>query len=264
MTPSDRFQGAKRLIGMVGQDIGTAKSPEIFNRWFRAHDLDIRMARYEVAPGELPSFLSTFRASPDMVGLVVTMPHKAAVAARLDHRSVEVERFAVANAVRKTPTGELEGGMFDGHAFDVAFGGGVASRSVGVVGSGAAGLVGAWRALAAGASALSLLDIDPARVAAASDRLRNAFPGAAIGQEVSACDIWINASPVGSRASDPSPLPSEALARASLVLDLAAGASPSRLLLDAHDAGARTVDGRAFAEAQFEPLRRFLLATADA
>ena len=49
-----------------------------------------------------------------------------------------------------------------------------------------------------------------------------------------------------------------------LVLDLAAGAAGSRLLIDADAAGAGTMDGRAFAGAQFEPLRFFFLGDADA
>lgn len=258
--------GDQRIIGMVGENVGAAKSPEIFNAWFARHRPDLAMVRCEVTPDAFDGFIDDFRSDPSMIGLVLTMPHKATVVPMIDRHDASVERFGVANAVRKSEADMLEGAMFDGDAFHAVVeeaGFAIAGSCVAIVGCGAAGLACGWTALSAGAARVTCDDVDPNRSEALVDRLRGAFPSAEIGShDARASDLIVNASPVGTNRDDPSPVASGRLAGARLVLDLAAGADTSRLIRDAEAAGIPTIDGRAFASAQFALLRDFLLENA--
>lgn len=250
-------------IGMVGEGVATTKSPEIYNDWFAQAGLGVRMVRHEVPRGALPGFVVQARRDPAMRGFVVTAPHKADIVPLLAEWRPEVSTLRVANAVRKGASGRLVGGMFDGDAFTAvlaAAGVSSAGKTVAIVGAGAAGLACAWSALAAGADQVRLVDHIAASADAAAARLGKAFPHARVeaGPPIRA-DIWINATPVGADADDPPPIAPEHFEGALLVLDLSAGASGSRLLAFARAAGARTVDGRAFAQAQFAPIRHFIL-----
>lgn len=251
-----------RLIGMVGQGVATAKSPEIFNAWFEEHALDVRMIRCEVAPDALSDFVAAFAKDASMAGLVVTMPHKHPVVGLLDGLSPDAKRFGGANAVRKSASGQLEGGMFDGHAFHAAVreaGFQLDGTSVGVMGCGAAGFACAWAALRGGTARLGIEDLDSARAAEIAARLRERFPAAVVEIGGDDHDLWVNASPAGSHRHDATPIAAERLGGARFVVDLAAGDGSSQLIEDACALGLSVVDGRAFAAAQFDPLRRFIL-----
>jgi shikimate dehydrogenase len=127
-------------------------SPTIFNAAFESLGLDLEYVAVEVPPGRAVEALEEARAL-GMMGLSVTMPHKAAVIPALDRMSAAAEALGAVNTVLRVGD-ELVGDNTDGpgfvdalatdEGFDpkgrrcVVFGAGGAARAV-ILALGAAG-----------------------------------------------------------------------------------------------------------------------------
>ncbi|MCX7869151.1 MAG: hypothetical protein N2322_04285, partial [Terrimicrobiaceae bacterium] len=82
------------------------------------------------------------------------------------------------------------------------------------------------------------------RLAGPAERLVVIAPEpAALEREIAQTDIVINATPLGMRRMDPSPLPSELITPNLLVYDMVYARGGTRLVADARAAGARAADG---------------------
>jgi shikimate dehydrogenase len=78
-TPS----GATRLAAVIGHPVRHSRSPALANAAFRAAGLDWTMVAFDVAEGDAEAAIAAAR-TLSIGGLMVTMPHKAAVIPALD------------------------------------------------------------------------------------------------------------------------------------------------------------------------------------
>ena len=236
-------------------------SPPMQNAALAARGIDARYTRVHVRPGELARALKDIVAA-GFLGVNLTIPHKTAVLPLLDAVDPHAAELGAVNTVRVEADGALRGFNTDGPGFVRAvraeFGLELRCRCVLILGAGGgAGRAITTQSVLAGCRRVVLVNrtFDKARELAAE--LTSRFPGegcrldAVSWGEVASpallaeVDLAVNASSVGLREDDPSPLPTAIIPRSLHVFDTVYRASgqPTPLAAAAYEAGANTVDG---------------------
>lgn len=250
----------QRLYGILGDPVGQARSPSVFNARFAAEGRDAVMIPIEVAAADVAAALSGLRKMRNFAGLVVTVPHKAAAAAIARRRSTRVDLVRAANVLRPI-AGGWEAELFDGEGFINGLRGKghqVKGKAVAIVGAGGAGVAIAEAVLAAGAT-VSLSDRDIYRADATIDLLNRAFPGCvSLGPPGPMHAIAVNATPAGmdgdqSLSFDPADLDKRAL-----VAEVVMKPAVTPLLRRAAELGLATHEGRYMLDGQADAIWSFL------
>ncbi len=243
-TPVPAPTGRTRVAAVIGDPVTHSRSPAIHNAGFAAAGVDAVFVALPVAPADLATAVAGARAH-GLLGLSVTMPHKAAVLPLLD----EVEPDAVAlDAVNciVADGGRLVGANTDGAGLVAALRAeGVdpdGMRAV-VLGAGGAGRS-VVRALAPLVADLGVANRSPERrdraLALAGDVGRAVEPGA-----VADFDLVVNATSVGMGQAPGTALPLDpaGLHPGQVVVDLVYEPLETGLLAAAREAGATAIDG---------------------
>jgi len=251
---------------MIGSPVGHVRSPALLNALFQEAGDDAEVVTEEVDEHRLEARVAGYRRDPRLIGLIVTTPLKQAICRYVVRRTELVDLLGAANCIR-CDEGRWIAANFDGHGLIGALGEagiGVAGQSVLIVGCGGAGSAIAVSFARAGAAPLTLHDVDAARACALAARLGGeaAAAHARAGSPAGAFGIVVNASHVGMRRGDPSPVPREVVEAADVVVDIVIAPEDSRLKRDALAAGKIFVDGYAMVAGQARALRRFLLSDA--
>lgn len=241
--PDGPVSGATRLAGVIGWPVRHSLSPRIHNAAFDAAGLDWVYVAMPVEPGRTPAALVGMDAL-GIEGLSVTMPHKSAVAAGLEHLTDDAVALGAVNCVfRDGP--HIVGDNTDGSGFvdalrieelDPA-----GMRCL-VVGTGGAARAVVRSLAGAGADAVVVAGrrAEPAATAAA---LAGTIGRVGSLDEVSACDLVINATPVGMGDDGGIPFDPGACADGTIVVDLVYHPVTTPLLRAADVAGHRTIGG---------------------
>ena len=105
-----------RLAGVMGWPITHSLSPRIHNYWLREMGIDGAYVPLAVAPENLNDAL---QALPKLgfAGVNITIPHKEAALALLDHVDVSARRIGAVNTVMVGGDGGLTGTNTDGFGF---------------------------------------------------------------------------------------------------------------------------------------------------
>jgi shikimate dehydrogenase len=244
------ISGRTRSAAVIGSPIRHSLSPAIFNAAFDAAALDWAYLAFDVPEGATGLALGGVRAL-GIEGLSVTMPHKAAVLAGLDHVSPDVEALGACNCITNRG-GELYGDTTDGAGLLDALvdeGFDVAGRRVGIVGAGGAGRAVA-RALG-GAGASEVLVVNRSEGPAAQAAALAGPPGrVATSDQLANVDLVVNATPLGmgivvatDGTPEPLPLDVDRLGAGQLVVDLVYHPPVTPLLAAARGRGIRGVNG---------------------
>ena len=192
----------------------------------------------------------------DISGLSVTMPHKADVVALVDECTEVAQRLNAVNCIVNTE-GVLLGTNTDGEGFvaSLARGAGFtpAGRRCVVIGAGGAARAVVLALADGGASRISVLNRTPRRAAAAAALAGRAGsvvpPGKrALAEAVGSADLVVNATPFGMAGASPEGaapwlVAPQLLHEGQVAADLVYVPRPTRWLVEAAAAGARTVDG---------------------
>jgi shikimate dehydrogenase len=238
-----KLSGATRVAGVIGFPVRHSLSPALHNAAFRALGLDWVYLAFEVAPGAIPEALAGMRAF-GFGGLNVTMPHKDAAYAAVDHLDAAAQALGTVNTIVPSDDGTLTGYTTDGGGFVdslreagvdpsakrvVLLGAGGAARSVadGLARAGAGEIVIVNRS-AEKAAACAVLGGQAGRVGSASD--------------IAVADIVINATSIG-MGTDDAPFDLSLLRSGQVVADLVYHPLETALLAAARHAGADAIDG---------------------
>ncbi|MBK6856791.1 MAG: shikimate dehydrogenase [Microthrixaceae bacterium] len=240
--------GSTRLAAVIGSPVRHSRSPALANAAFRAAGLDWAMVAFDVPDGGAEGAVAAVRAL-HLGGLMVTMPHKAAVIPALDSLTPAAQALGAVNSISWVG-GTLVGHNTDGeglvrslrHDSEVD----VARRRCVVLGAGGAARSVVHALVVAGASEVVVVNRTPDKAAVAA-----ALGGAAgrVGQvdDIVQADIVINATSVGmgapAGASGPLPCPADSLRRGQIVVDLVYQPIVTPLLAAAAACGAQPVDG---------------------
>ena len=250
----------KRLYFIIGDPIGQARSPDVFNARFVRGGIDAEMLPLEVAPADFADVMAALSKIRNCGGVVVTIPHKVAAAGLASIRSKRVEIAGVANVMRWTGQG-WEADLFDGEGFLGALkqrGWSPAGRRAAVVGAGGAGLAVGAALLEACAAQVWLEDIDDGRADRAVARLRAHYgERVARGRPGADHDLVVNATPMGMSPDDSPPIDLEALSATALVADVIMKPPRTRLLLEAERRGMKTQPGAPMLDEQADMIWRF-------
>ena len=219
------MSGASRLAAVIGDPVRHSLSPTLLNAAFAEAGLDWHFMALEVAEGRSDEALDAVRAL-GLAGLSVTMPHKAAVAAAVDHRTEQAEVLDAVNCV-VVEGGRLVGhntdgdGFLDGLRHDTGFD--PAGRSTVVIGAGGAARAVVLALARAGAAEVAVVNRTAARAEVAAG-LAGPVGRVVLSDELSdtvaAADLVVNATSVGMTDDGALPVDPDSVAVGAIAVDL--------------------------------------------
>jgi shikimate dehydrogenase len=267
MTRSDPRQvtidGETRLYAIIGDPIAQVKSPGVLNPRFVAAGIDAVLVPVHVKPDRFDATVKGLMAIGNLDGIIVTVPYKARILPLLDHVLPMAAKVGAANALRRGPDGSWSGDMFDGRGLvrglrEAAIT--LEQRRIMLVGAGGAGSAVAVTLADAGATAITIFDVDRHKAEALARRVAAAFPACDVRSgpvQLTGHDTLVNATPIGMAPGDGLPVPLDGLTAATLVIDVIIKPETTPLLDRARAIGCRTFNGRVMLEGQAEELARF-------
>ena len=212
------IRGSTALIAHIGYPTHTFKAPMVFNPYFEHARIDAVVVPMGCEAGPYPGFFKSVFSLTNILGALITMPHKVSTVALLDAASPAVKIAGSCNAVRRGRDGRLEGDLFDGEGFvrGIRRKGFKPDRARAlVVGTGGVGAAIAASLAAAGIGSLSLFDVRAESALALAERLRHHYPqlGVTTGsKDPAGHDLVVNATPLGMNDGDPLPIDVQRLA----------------------------------------------------
>lgn len=206
------ISGTTRLIAHLGYPIEGFKAPMIYNPYFEAVGIDARVMPMGVRAEDYPTVLPALFRLTNVLGALVTMPHKITTASLVDELSPTAAIAGSCNAILLRPDGSLLGDMFDGEGFvrgALRKGCVIRGARALVIGSGGVGSAIAASLAAAGVAALSLFDERPVAAEQLGARLKRHYPtlDVQVGtRDPAGFEIVVNATPLGMKEGDPLPM----------------------------------------------------------
>ena len=263
MDKADQIDGSTRFLVIVGDPIAQVRSPIAFNTRLLERGCNQRMIPWHAAADAFEQVMAGLMATRNLDGIVITYPFKERALAFATTVSRQAAEVGAANALRREADGRWAADMFDGLGLVRAIASSdhdVHGRSVKLLGAGGAGRAIAFALAEAGASRISIHDIDAGKAAALAANVRAVASTAevtAAGPELGGAEILINATPVGLAASDALPIPLPDLTSATTVVDIVMRQGGTRLLSYSQQQGCSVIAGTAMVEAQVDTMLEF-------
>ena len=237
-------RGKTKITGIFGYPIEHTLSPLMHNTAFEDLGLDNCYVPFLVTPDDLTYAVQSIRAL-NMLGVNITVPHKENVLPLLDKIDKEAAFIGAVNTITNV-NGILTGYNTDGRGFMSSLeeeGVSVEGKDVLIIGTG-----GACRAisyyLSEKASKLSIFDIDKQKAEKLANDLREIRDNIHLLDKIEEAgkpDIIINATPLGMKPDDPSPIDTGLITSDMVVYDLVY--KTTALLKEADSRGAKTMNG---------------------
>lgn len=210
--PVPPISGRTRLIAHLGYPTESFRAPMIYNPYFASAAIDAVVVPMGCHPEDYAGFLPMVFRLSNILGALVTMPHKVSTVGLLDLVSPTVSVAGACNAVRLDEAGRLVGDMFDGEGFvrgALRKGCRLAGARVLVVGAGGVGSAIAASLAKAGVAELALFDPHAPMAEGLAARLAAHYPHLVLGlgsKDPAGFDVVVNASPLGMKPDDPLPM----------------------------------------------------------
>lgn len=260
----NQLNGTTRLYPIIGDPIGYVESPARLTRSFEERGHNGVCIPMQVTAEDLDIVIAGLAATPNVDGILVTMPHKFAVIAHCASVSDRARDLGAVSVVRREPDLSWHGDMLDGIAFVDAQrhrGAHLEGARALLVGAGAAGRAIALALLDAGVSDLVIHDDAASRVSDLCDlAIRLGETRVTAGPpDPSGFHLVFNATPMGMEEGDPYPVEPESLNSAMFVGDVIAGHGATPFIQAARDAGCETADGSDMVAAVQTRMVEFLL-----
>ncbi len=209
--------GASRIYPIIGDPIAQVKSPAGMTAAFAGRGRNAVVIPIQSAVADFDDFIRTAGRTKNIDGMIITIPHKFTALAHCATTSARAQIIGSVNVLRRNSDGSWHGDNFDGLGMLEAIrgaGGAPEGKRALLIGAGGAGIAIAEALLAAGVASLAVHDADEARRDQLIARMR-----AAHGARVSAgssdptgFELVVNATPMGMRPEDPSPVETGKLA----------------------------------------------------
>lgn len=242
--------GRARVAGVIGWPVAHSLSPRLHGYWLRHYGIDGAYIPLPVAPHDLPEVI---KALPKLgfVGANITIPHKQAVMASIDHVAALAEKIGAVNTLIVGPDGTMTGISTDGFGFLASLaasqpGWQAAAGPAVVLGAGGAARAIVQVLLEAGAPEISLVNRTEARARALAEHLGGPIRLIDWRDREAALEganLLVNASSLGMRGEPALNLSLAALPREAVVADIVYVPLLTELLATAAARGNRVVDG---------------------
>ncbi len=244
-----------KLIALLGYPLRQTFAPRMFNETFRKLKMDYFHFPIEVQNDNLGTIVKAIRCM-NFAGFFVTKPNKIKILEHLDELAELAERTGSVNTVTSSG-GRLRGYNTDGTGFVQALaeetGLDLGRSTFCVFGAGGASRALCCALASHGAKKLYIIDrLDEASeslVQDINDKIRQCaqlvpFSKAPVGELLGESEVLVNASGVGMFPhTDETPVDKHDLRKGLLVCDLTYNPPKTRLLLEAEQAGCRTMNG---------------------
>jgi shikimate dehydrogenase len=254
------LNGETRLFGIVGHPVVQTRSPGVFSHEFHARGVNAVLVPIDLSPWNFATAFPALLAIDNLDGLVITVPHKAAVLPWLDRIAPRAAAGGAVSVLARALDGKWVGDLFDGAGCCAAIearGAQLDGRTVQLLGAGGAGSSIALEVLTRAPRELRIHDPDDARLTALLARLLPHAGTARVVTGLGPADILINASPVGMHAPKDCPFPAELLTHDMIVMDCVTEPEITRLLDLALRCGAIAVTGREMFDSQVDAVCDF-------
>jgi len=206
------IDGRTKIIAHLGYPTDTFKAPMVYNPYFEKHGINVVVVPMGCKAGDYPPFFRLLFRLSNVIGAVVTMPHKMSTIALLDEVSVSAKIAGACNAVRLDGDGRLIGDMFDGEGFVRGIlrkRRTLASARVLVAGNGGVGSAIAASFAKAGVGEIALFDARATAMHGLAERIRTHYANLNVtvgSNDPAGFDIVVNATPLGMKPGDPLPM----------------------------------------------------------
>ena len=206
------IDGRTKLIAHIGDPTETFKSPMVYNPFFEARKVNAVVMPLGCKSEDYAIFLKLLFRLTNVLGALITMPHKVATLALVDEASVSAKIAGACNAVKMDERGRLIGDMFDGEGFVRGLerkGRRIAGASAFFTGCGGVGSAIAASIARAGVSRLGLYDVSSPAMDALAKRLQLHYPNLEVvagSADPAGYDIVVNATSLGMKKDDPLPM----------------------------------------------------------
>lgn len=206
------IDGRTKLIAHLGYPTDSFKAPMIYNPWFEKCAINAVVVPMGCKADDYPAFFRLLFKLSNVIGALVTMPHKVTTIALLDEVSVSARIAGACNAVRLNSDGRLIGDMFDGEGFVRGIQRkwrALNSARVLVAGNGGVGSAIAASFAKAGVAGIALYDAHTPAMNGLAERIRAHYPKLKVAtgsNDPNGFDIVVNATPLGMKADDPLPM----------------------------------------------------------
>lgn len=257
-----RITGRTRLAGIIGWPVEQSLSPAMHNAAYEAMGVDLVYVPLPVADeADLCRVISAIRVLP-FAGFNVTMPHKQAMLGYCDEVAMLAQMAGAVNTVHCVD-GRLIGyntdgrGLVDSLSAEAGFD--VAGTTVALVGAGGAAGSALVSLVLGKAERVVVLNRTIGNAEALADRIRphareTSLETATLDESaapvVRSADLVINATSLGMKPDDPSPVPGSWMRPGQVVADMIYRAEPTPLVAAAREAGATAMDGLGMLVAQ--------------
>lgn len=239
-----RISGKTRVLGLIGYPVEHSLSPSMHNAAFEHLGLNCCYVTFSVRPELLGDAVRAVRAL-NLKGVNVTVPHKEKVIPLLDLVDEEASFIGAVNTILND-NGTLKGFNTDGKGFMESLKDAnidVKDKKILIIGAGGASrAIGFY--LCKEAKRLGITDIDQEKVQRLVNdlkRLRDNVCHIEKVTDLKDIDIVINATPIGLKDTDPSPIDISLLTGDKVVCDLIY--KDTFLLRSARQRGCKTLNG---------------------
>ena len=243
------ISGKTSLIAHVGYPTESFKAPMIYNPWFESRGIDAVVVPMGIKAEDYVAALRSIRKFANLLGALVTMPHKVTTVGLVDDLSTTAKIAGACNAILKREDGSLFGDMFDGAGFTRGLktkGFDCRGAKCLVVGAGGVGSAIAASLAADAVAALSVFDVNGPAAEALATRLHQHYPKLVLrtgSNDPAGHDLVVNCTPLGMKADDPLPMDVERIAPTTFVGEVVMKAEVTPLLQAARARGCPTQVG---------------------
>lgn len=245
---------AKLKYGIIGHPVKHSLSPAMQNAAFKACSLDAEYGIYDVEPAGLEDFLKNI--SRNFSGLNVTIPHKIKTKDYLEKHGMldeNAKKLGAVNTIKVLADGGLCGYNTDGPGFYRSLVGDLKfepeGKNVFVLGAGGASTA-IVMYLGNGPKTIYISDLDDSKLEDLKkqykkyyDEKRIIIVRGDIRDALSKSDLLVNATPIGMKDADPSPVDKNLLRSGMRVYDLVYNRPATQLVKDAASLKLHAVTG---------------------
>jgi len=249
-------------LGVVGDPVAHSLSPQMQDAALAHCRVDIRYGRFHILPNELAEAIRLL-AKLEFTGLNLTLPHKIAAPALMEELDDDAKRIRAINTI-KFEDNKMRGFNTDAPAFSRAvreeFSVDLRDLRVMILGAGGAARAIALQCAKENCERLVIANGTFEKGKLLVEKLRDFFQGPKVFSpmprlqairweenafrfQIANIDLIVNATPVGLRGGDPSPLAARLLAPHLMIYDTIYSGERTPFVSAALEAGARAANG---------------------
>jgi shikimate dehydrogenase len=259
MTPLP-LSGSSLLVALLADPVDHVRSPAFLDPQFAAQGIDAHVIPLHVHLKDLEAAFAGLRLMHNVVGAILTMPHKQKAAQLCTEVSARGKLAGAVNIVRFGKDGGLSGDMVDGVGLLRAMAlekVEVRGRKVLLLGAGGVARAISAAFIEAGVAAISIANIDRRQGEALATAVRAAAPKVAVDVVAwpalpAGFDVVVNATSLGLHEGDPPPLDPALLKPPMDVIEVNGPVEWTAFREGARRAGCRTVGGRQMSDQQID------------